>query len=87
MVKTIFLTNNEDQNSAACEMPTFCDKDKDREGLLPVRELSILKADGRGSRDPCHADIVRRPLRAAEDLEDKINLPIDQSKQDSEESE
>ena len=22
MVKTIFLTNDEDQNSAACEMPT-----------------------------------------------------------------
>ena len=38
-------------------------KEKEKEGLLPVRGLNILKADSRGRCIPCHADVVEDLVR------------------------
>ena len=34
------------------------EKEKEKEGLLPVGGLSILKADSQGAAPPCHADVA-----------------------------
>ena len=38
--------------------PSLLKKEKEKEGLLPVRGLNILKADSRGRCIPCHAGVV-----------------------------
>ena len=38
-------------------------KKKKKKGLLPVRGLSILKADRRGRCIPCHADVEEELVR------------------------
>ena len=49
------------------------EKEKEKEGLLPVRGLNILKADSRGRCIPCHADVV-------EDLVGRVAAPATKAK-------
>ena len=42
----------------ATKAQTVGKKEGRKEGLLPVRGLSILKTDSRGRYIPCHADVV-----------------------------
>ena len=48
-------------------------KEGRKEGLLPVRGLSVLKTDSRGCCIPCHADVV-------EDLVRRVAAPATKAK-------